>query len=114
MGAKLIPCLPELELKELALDIVNNKVFHSEHLRGEPLGMVRVVFAPLGCGALDSWDLTEVGLFFAYMDTKVATLKGGLPQFSTVFMLNKKDLPVLQKMMDEIRTARRADAQTRN
>ncbi len=59
------------ELKELAIDIFEGKVFTDRHIPEEEERGLLMVFMPLALGAGKDWtedDYKSIGMFYEYMD----------------------------------------------
>lgn len=86
---------PDAELKQLAQDIYDQKVFTSAHVsRGEQYN-IAMIFMPIALGAFKGYtqeDLEDLGLMYEYYSEAMPRGINGMPIFPSVRLLNKLDL----------------------
>jgi hypothetical protein len=91
----------ELELKQLAIDLVEGKVFTSNHLCAEGReDMISSIFMPLALGALSGMpeeELKQLGMVYEYLDKAGPIAVNGFPTFMSCGLLTLNDA---RKMMD--------------
>jgi hypothetical protein len=93
----------EEELRRLAADIVDDRVFTSAHVPPEQLGDLKLVFMVLMfLGDSKGW-LQDAGMLFEYMDKAAPRTINGMPMFFSVRKVIKKDIPALTLYMNEYR-----------
>jgi hypothetical protein len=83
-----IPRLTDDEIKELARDIVEDKVFTSGMCPQEMLGMV---FMPYGLGGMNNMDLANVGAIVEHYAKAGERGINGYPMFMSCRVIHKDD-----------------------
>jgi hypothetical protein len=94
-----IPKLSEKELKQVAMDIVDKKIFHSEMLKDETY--LHAVFMPLLFVKEEQINFDLVGLLYEYMDKATPRTINGLPTFSSANMLHREQVDKLQDYINK-------------
>jgi hypothetical protein len=92
------------ELKQLAIDIVDNKVFTDRHLRDGESTNVYMVFMPIALGAFK--DMTDeqkkgIGLLYEYYDKAGPRSFNGYPIFMSVQILSVDEYQIMVKHFEE-------------
>jgi len=84
------------ELKQLAIDLVEGKVYTDRHV---PNDMIGIVFSPIALGAFsDTTDeeLDQIGLVYEYLSEAGKNSINGLPIFFSFRVLNKEQTEKLR------------------
>lgn len=82
----------EVEIKQLAMDIVDNKVFISNYVKNPD--SLATVFMPIALGSFkdfDEEDIKDIGLIYEYYDKAGPRSINGLPCFYSLAFLDKFD-----------------------
>jgi hypothetical protein len=103
-GGKCIESIPHEDLKKIAIDIANNKIFTSQHC---PQDMIGNVFTLLMFGTLRQYNISSIGLLYEYIDTAGPMCINGYPIFLSHRMLNKKDTRKVFRMVDKYITKKK-------
>ena len=90
------------ELKKIAMDIVDDKIFTSDMVRNpSEIGMV---FMPVLLGGLKDMDedkKKDVRVLFEYYSEAMPRGINGYPTFPSVQILFKEEVPIIQKYVDK-------------
>lgn len=82
------------ELKQLAMDIYDNKVFTNRHIEpGHMAKMMGSIFMPFGLGGLSNTpkeDMERIGLIYEYMDKAGPIAVNGYPTFMSMQFLTRE------------------------
>lgn len=92
----------EETLKQLAIDIVENKVFTDRNLNKEEYNKLFLIFIPLMFLQKEdklNWK-EDLGMFYEYYDKAGLGSINGSPIFYSVQLLHNKDLDLLQTFID--------------
>ena len=98
------------ELKQLALDVVEGRVFGSWSVPEDEVRMLMSIFLPLAlCEKEHLKDLVDQNItgFYEYLDKSNSMAVNGYPTFMTVKMLNSADLGRLYPMIEQLIKQRR-------
>ena len=95
--------MKEEELKKLAVDIVNGKVFTSLHLEGDDMNLLGHIFTPCLFGALEEIDTSNLGLIYEYLDKAGPRSINGYPTFFSMKILSMADNEKLFEYMNKYR-----------
>ena len=97
------------ELKQLALDISDGKVFTDRHLRDvEDIGMVFMPI-PLGAFAKESKEyIDDIGLIYEYWSEAGPRSVNGYPSFFSMTVLGKEDTEQVFKYHEQFEQAKKA------
>jgi len=82
------------ELKKLAIDVVDGKVFTDRHLVEHQKHMIGQVFMPIGLGAFSKKtkeEIYEIGMVYEYYSKAGPSTVNGLPVFFSLVVLNKEE-----------------------
>lgn len=96
------PNLTDQELKTLAVDIHNRKVFTDLHLR-EDHKMIGSVFMPVGLGAFEEWtkeDIMTIGLVYEYLDKAGPMSVNGYPTFYSMKIISSEQMEKVWEFHD--------------
>lgn len=99
----------EAELKQLALDCVEGKIFHNCMLADT--ADLRMVFIPLALmdnKQLDDLDASEPHLIFEYLSEASPRGVNGMPSFFSMQCLSKAEFEIFKPMVDELERQRKA------
>ena len=100
-GSNDIPIMDEKNLRELAMDICDGKVFHDRMIDPNRFQQdVGMVFMPLALGGMEG--LKGIGLMYEYYDKAGPRSVNGMPCFFSCRILHRDCLLDLGKYMDEI------------
>jgi len=102
--AHLIPNKTEEQLKQLALDAVDNKIFTDRHFPQGQQNMVPMVFMPIGLGLFKDWtkdEISRVGMIYEDLSKAGPRSVNGLPTFMSLQMINVTDFDKFAKYADE-------------
>jgi len=101
MESKLRPDKSDKELRKLALDIADDKVFidwylkHDDDSNLEKYGhYLTMVFMPLALGAFKDWnreDLKELGMIYEYLTEAGPRSINGYPSFMSLQYLKREE-----------------------
>jgi hypothetical protein len=91
------PKIKDEELKQLAKDCVNGKIFSTDHIPKEDRSKVLSIFAPIGL--MDDAQYTEFSrkkpeFIYEYLDKASPTSINGYPIFFSFRYLNKKEYDI--------------------
>ena len=106
MSDNKIPNKTDADLRQLALDLVDGRVFTDRQAERE----LSMVFMPLALGALVEWtkeEIMEIGLIYEYLSEAGPRSVNGLPNFFSMKMVNRHDLEPLQKYVNELVDSRK-------
>jgi hypothetical protein len=96
--------MTDAELKQLAVDISEGKVFGSWMLPPERAqDLMHVVFMPLALGADKTIQEADVWGVYQYTDKATRTTKDGFPLFMSFKILTKEDCAKLAPLLDKLR-----------
>lgn len=92
------------ELKQLALDISDSKVFGSWMLPSEQAeSLMSVVFMPLAFGAAETIKDQDVWGIYEYIDKATRQTVNGYPLFMSFKILTKAECSALSSMLEKLR-----------
>lgn len=95
------------ELKQLALDIADGKVFGSWMIpEEEQEAVLPAVFMPLAFGASNNLGDEVCSLYGYYSDSKKQTVGGYPIFFDRMRVLTKSDLKILNPILEQLREMR--------
>jgi len=100
----------EKELKEIAIGIVDNKIFCQWHIRPEDASMIGSIFMPLmlmSSEELGRLKKEDLGMAYEYMNEKGYYGINGYPTFMSVRFLTEKDTDKVRKYVDEYEKVRK-------
>ncbi len=98
-----IPLIDEKNLRELAMDICDGKIFHDRLIDPNRFKQdVGMVFMPLALGGLEGVKPKTIGLMYEYYDKAGPRSVNGMPCFFSFNIIHRDNLPDLQKYMEEI------------
>ena len=100
-----IPRKTEEELKTLALDIFQEKVFTTLHIPENEGHMIRSIFMPIGLGGLTPEQAAEVGMLYEYLSQAGPRSVNGYPCFFSVQCVNKADMDQLIGFINQYKEA---------
>jgi hypothetical protein len=92
----------EGEIKQLAMDIGDGKVF--SHTQCTNPGDIRSVFMPLALGVLSGWsekEFKDIGLIYEYYEKAGPRSVNGMPMFMSMRLLSIDDLRRLRGALGE-------------
>jgi len=96
--------MTDVELKQLALDISEGKIFGSWMLPPERAAdLMHVVFMPLALGADKTIQESDVWGIYQYIDKASRRTKEGYPLFMSFKILTKDDCAKLAPLLDRLR-----------
>jgi hypothetical protein len=84
--------MPDEELRKLAVDYVENKIFTSTQIREEDL--LPTIFMPVLFGLFSGWtkeELKEVGFLYEYLTEAGPRAVNGYPIFFSCRVINRND-----------------------
>jgi len=91
------------DLWEIAKGLYKGELYHSQGMDGDTMAMV---FLPIGLGALKDFteeEVKDIGLVYAPMKSRCSTMGiDGHPIFSTAILVHRKDIPLLNKMVQKL------------
>ena len=100
------------KLKQLARDIVEGKVFHSDCIHEADAHLVRSIFMPLALFKKEDLDRikdNKISLFYEYMEHAGRRTINGYPMFMSICFLDESDhktlLDILTRMKKKIQEA---------
>lgn len=102
------------EIKQLALDVMADKVFTSLHIReGEMARMLPSIFMPLiflegsegGAEFLERLKSGEITLIYEYLSKAGPRAINGYPSFLSMCCLNRADHEALSNMLKKLQAA---------
>lgn len=82
------------ELKRIAVDLYDGKIFSDRHFRSleETQSLIGVIFLPLAMGALKSKEqIADLGLVYEYFDKAGSRAMNGYPMFTSCCFLGKAE-----------------------
>lgn len=93
------------ELRQLAMDIAENKVFTDRHLQQHEYNLINMIFMPLGL--MDKETLMKFltpppGMIYEYYSEALPRGINGLPMFSSVKSLSREESDKIHPMIVEI------------
>ncbi len=90
------------ELKQLAIDIYDNKVFTDRHIReGESAHRIAVIFMPIALGAFKTKEeIDDLGLIYEYYDKASPRAINGYPSFFSFNTLTKAECEIMSTHYD--------------
>lgn len=89
------PPKTDIELKQLAIDIYDQKVFTSNHIGKHEANMISMVFMPLALGAgfsKEEIDAGKVGMLYEYYDKAAPKGINGLPIFYSFHYISVEEM----------------------
>ena len=94
--------MTEIELKSLAIDIAEGKVFTDRHLTDQP-DMIGSVFMVIGLGGIDQEKVEsgEIDMIYEYIDQAGPRSINGLPCFFSCKYLSKDNVNILNGFYQE-------------
>jgi hypothetical protein len=102
------PRRSETELRQLALDIMEGKVFHDRMIEKEDGEMIRSIFLPLSLALIPVEAVQTWGLTYQYFTEAGERGVNGYPVFMSVKIVHREDMPFLSKLTEEIKARREA------
>lgn len=84
----------DAELKQIAVDIFENKIFTNRHIAQEDMKLVSSLFMPIALGAFSSWteeELQDIGLIYEYMTEAAPRNVNGYPSFFSMQILSNEE-----------------------
>ena len=96
----------EQELKSLAIDIFEGKVYTDRHIPKEEENGLMMVFMPLALGGGKDWtddDWKTIGMIYEYIDQAGPRSINGMPSFFSFNMLSTEQATKVAKFYDEYR-----------
>jgi hypothetical protein len=101
--------MTEPELRQLALDIVDRKVYGSWMIPEDQLDrLLSVVFMPLLFGAAENLRENKAVSLYEYLDKAGPTGVNGYPSFMSCRFLTKEDTELLNPMITKLREMRQS------
>jgi hypothetical protein len=97
-----VPLMEDAEIRKLALDIVEDKVFHSNMIDESENVTMQMVFMPLLFLKEDTVEITDIGLLYEYNDKAGVRGINGYPVFSSMRMVHKDNTDTLQSYITEL------------
>lgn len=97
--------LNEEQLRKLALDMVDGRIFHDQMC---PENMVTHVFMPLMFVTVAKEDSQHWGLVYEYMSEAGPRTLNGFPMFMSMRVLHVNNLPRLNELTKALRDQRTA------
>lgn len=97
-----IRALDEQELKQLAMDIVDGKVFTDRHVRKGGEGDMPMIFMPIALGCFQTEDeanLQKIGMLYEYYDKAGPRSMNGYPVFTSLHIFPQVQLELLEQTM---------------
>ncbi len=96
------------ELRQIAEDIVSDKIFTNLHVTGEEkYRQIKSVFLPIiftSSDQLRSWDIDEITMIYEYMRKSIPSkIKGSYPTFFSMNILDNRDTNKVLEHVAEIR-----------
>lgn len=88
------------ELKQLAMDIVDDKVFLSSYLKKPEDGMM-VFMVLMLMGPAEKEKLKDAALFYEYYDKAGPSGYNGYPIFYSIHWVSNEDYPTLKDLIDK-------------
>lgn len=88
------------ELKVLASDIFDGKIFTNRHLPNDGLDNMEMVFMPIALGAfskLTDEECNDIGLIYEYLDKASPRSVNGYPTFMSFHVLNVREFEKMSK-----------------
>jgi hypothetical protein len=92
------------ELKQLAQDIIDNKVFCDAHIPLEDAGLLPNIFIPIALGGLSKLSEEEksnLGMFFEYYDEGGPSAINGFPMFFSMQILSKEEAKPVKEIVSK-------------
>jgi hypothetical protein len=86
--------LSEIELKKIAMDVVNGRIFCSLSIPQHDASVLPLVFMPLALAGSDygKWCVdNQIHVLYEYMDKRLKMGINGYPIFAGMRLLNKSD-----------------------
>jgi len=80
------------ELKVIAVDLYDGKIFSDRHMRDE--NSLLVVFMPIAFGAFNNWTkerLDTLGIIYEYLSEAGPRSVNGMPTFMSFRLLNREE-----------------------
>lgn len=88
---KKFPSMADEDLKVVARDILEQKIFTSNHIREYDMHMLGSIFIPMIFGGADQIDLEDLGIIYEYYDEAGPSSINGYPIFFSCRMMSKAD-----------------------
>ncbi len=95
------------ELRKLAEDMVDDKIFYDGQLSQEAEFLLPQIFAPLGPSIRkELLDFNLIGMLYEYMDKNIKEEKESIPIFNTMNIVHIADMPILHELYQEMFSAK--------
>lgn len=96
------PRMTDEQLKEFVMGYCNGQIFTSSMLGSQLEHLGRLVFMPLGFGALEDIDPATIGLIWEWKNApgQVPRSINGFPMFTSCRLMHDLDLARAQKAID--------------
>lgn len=118
-----IPSRTPDQLKKLVLDFCDNKIFTSWHIADkyhqvEPQERkdeliardLEMVFMPIALGGLSKVNIETIGLIFEYWSAAGPRSINGMPTFTSLHIINRRDWDIVRKTAgDELKRRQNID-----
>lgn len=96
---------PEVELRQLAIDMAAGRVFTDRHVRKGDQGLLGSIFMPLVLMSDEqrtAIGASNVGMFYEHLSEAAPRCINGYPIFLSMRMLSQHDTKLVIKWHDEI------------
>lgn len=104
-----IPDREEPFLRQLAVDIADNKIFTDWNIKDHN-NMTSMVFMPIALGAFAEWteeEGKEIGMIYEYMDKAGPRSINGMPIFFSLSVINHADADKVASWVKELNEQKR-------
>jgi hypothetical protein len=102
----MLPSLPPDELKQLAVDFKEGRVFSDRHVTNpQDISMVFLVLLFMDKEDIDQLKQDNLGMIFEYISKAGPRAVNGMPMFTSARYLNRSDTKLLFEMVTKLETA---------
>lgn len=101
-----IPNRLDNELRQIAQDILEEKIFTNRHISPRDNNLIGTIFMVLMFGGAEQIDPDDVGMIFEYYNKACKTAVNGYPIFSSCALLNKRDTKKVWEYYEKFKVAR--------
>jgi len=86
------------ELKQIAMDLVDGKIFTDRSIDQTDSRLFASIFMPVMFGCFNDKDINTVGLVYEYLSEAGPRSINGYPIFMSLRMLNREDTQIMSEM----------------
>lgn len=97
----MIPSKPPKEIKQIAMDMAEGKVFTSNHIPEDQIDMLPKIFMVIALGGIHPEHTKNLGMIYEYISEAAPMAINGFPSFFSHKMLNRSDTTKLWELYNK-------------